>query len=84
VVLVELEERRVGSIWGYMLSSYQEFLIGSHSSLSGRLLESFNYCLACRAGGADDDLFIIEFLPIYLTDTARAWLDHLSRNTFDS
>jgi hypothetical protein len=34
------------------------------------------YCLACRAGGADSDLFIIQFLPIYLADTSRAWLDH--------
>jgi hypothetical protein len=41
-------------------------------------------CLACRAGEADDDLFIIQFLPIYLADTARAWLDHLPRNTIDS
>jgi hypothetical protein len=23
-----------------------------------------DYCLACRVGGKDDDLFIIEFLPI--------------------
>jgi hypothetical protein len=31
-----------------------------------------DYCLACRAGGADDDLFIIQFLPMYLADTTRA------------
>jgi hypothetical protein len=31
----------------------------------------------------DDDLFIIQFLPIYLVDTARAWLDHLPRNSID-
>jgi hypothetical protein len=43
-----------------------------------------NYHLTCRACGADDDLFIIQFLPIYLADTARAWLDHLLRNTIDS
>jgi hypothetical protein len=30
------------------------------------------YCLACRVGGVDDDLFIIQFLPIYLDDMARA------------
>jgi hypothetical protein len=36
------------------------------------------------AGGSDDDVFIIKFLPIYLTDTARAWPDHLSRNMIDS
>jgi hypothetical protein len=35
-------------------------------------------------GGADDDLFIIQFLPIYLADSARAWLDHLTRNVIDS
>jgi hypothetical protein len=38
----------------------------------------------CRAGGADDNLFIIQFLPIYLADMARTWLDHLPRNTIDS
>jgi hypothetical protein len=45
-------------------------------------LEDYN--LACRAGEVGDDLFIIQFLPIYLADTTRAWLDHLSRNTIDS
>jgi hypothetical protein len=35
------------------------------------------YHLTCRAGGADSDLFIIQFLPIYLADMSRAWLDHL-------
>jgi hypothetical protein len=34
----------------------------------------------CRAGGANDDLFVILFLTIYLPDSARAWLDHLPRN----
>jgi hypothetical protein len=29
------------------------------------------YRLACRVGGVDDDLFIIQFLPIYLADLAR-------------
>jgi hypothetical protein len=41
------------------------------------------YHLACRAGRVDDDLFIIQFLPIYLADTTRAWLDHLPRNSID-
>jgi hypothetical protein len=36
------------------------------------------------AGWADDKLFIIQFLPIYLADTARAWLEHLPRNMIDS
>jgi hypothetical protein len=31
----------------------------------------------------DSDLFIIQFLPIYLADTSRAWLDHLPRNLID-
>jgi hypothetical protein len=43
-----------------------------------------DYCLACRAGGADDDLFIIQFLPIYVANSARAWLDHLPRNIIDN
>jgi hypothetical protein len=42
-----------------------------------------NYRLACRADGADSDLFIIQFLPIYLADTSRAWLDHLPKNSID-
>jgi hypothetical protein len=43
-----------------------------------------DYRLACRVGRVDDDLFIIQFLPIYLADTARGCLDHLLRNTIDS
>jgi hypothetical protein len=31
-----------------------------------------DYRLACRLGGANDDLFIIEFLPIYSAYSARA------------
>jgi hypothetical protein len=42
------------------------------------------YHLACTAGGEDDNLFTIQFLPIYLADTARVWLDHLPRNTIDN
>jgi hypothetical protein len=42
-----------------------------------------DYHLMCRAGGADSDLFIIQFLPIYLANTSRAWLDHLPRDTID-
>jgi hypothetical protein len=38
----------------------------------------------CRAGKADDDLFIIKFLPVYLTDSVRVWLDHLLRDVIDS
>jgi hypothetical protein len=43
-----------------------------------------DYRLACRAGGADDNLFIIQFLPIYLADMPRALLDHFPRDTIDS
>jgi hypothetical protein len=43
-----------------------------------------DYCLACRASGTDDDLFIIKLLPIYLADTVRTWLDHLARNVINS
>jgi hypothetical protein len=43
-----------------------------------------DYHLVCRAGGASDDLFVIQFLPIYLADFARAWLDHLPRNVINS
>jgi hypothetical protein len=43
-----------------------------------------DYRLACLAGGVDDDLFVIRFLPIYIANTTRAWLDHLPRNSIDS
>jgi hypothetical protein len=43
-----------------------------------------DYCLACRVGGVDDNFFIIHFLPIYLADTTRAYLDHWLRNTIDT
>jgi hypothetical protein len=37
-------------------------------------------CLTCRAGRVNDDLFFIQFLPLYLVNSARAWLDHLPKN----
>jgi hypothetical protein len=37
----------------------------------------------CRAGGANDDPFINQLLPIYLVDSTRAWLDNLPRNIID-
>jgi hypothetical protein len=43
-----------------------------------------DYSLACTVGGVDDDLFIIQFLLIYLADADRASLEHLPRNTIDS
>jgi hypothetical protein len=36
-----------------------------------------------HGSGADSDLFIIQFLLIYLADTSRAWLNHLPRNLID-
>jgi hypothetical protein len=43
-----------------------------------------DYHFTCRVVEADNDMFIIQLLPIYLADSARTWLDHLSRNTIDS
>jgi hypothetical protein len=42
-----------------------------------------DYHLTCGAVGVDDNHFIIQFLPIYLSDTSKAWLDHLPRNSID-
>jgi hypothetical protein len=39
-----------------------------------------DYRLVCRAVGAGTDFFIIQFLPIFLADSTRVWLDHLLRN----
>jgi hypothetical protein len=36
-----------------------------------------DYWLACHLGGTDDDNLIIRNLPLFLSDTARAWLEHL-------
>jgi hypothetical protein len=30
-----------------------------------------DYCLACRVSEVDDDLLIIQFLPIYLANSSR-------------
>jgi hypothetical protein len=43
-----------------------------------------DYCLACMVGGVNDDLFIIQFLPIYLANMATVWLGHVPRNTINS
>ena len=37
-----------------------------------------DYRLACQLGGASDDLLIIRNLPLFLSDSARAWLEHLN------
>jgi hypothetical protein len=36
-----------------------------------------DYRLACQLGGTDDDNLIICNLPMFLSDAARAWLEHL-------
>jgi hypothetical protein len=36
-----------------------------------------DYRLACQLGGTNDDNLIIRNLPPFLSDTARAWLEHL-------
>ena len=43
-----------------------------------------DYRLACRAGGAQDDFFIIKNLPLHLADSAHTWLEHLPRGRIDS
>jgi hypothetical protein len=35
-----------------------------------------DYRLTFRAGGVDDDLFIIQYLPIFLAETTQAWLEY--------
>jgi hypothetical protein len=36
-----------------------------------------DYRLACQLGVTDDDNLVIRNLPVFLSDTARAWLEHL-------
>jgi hypothetical protein len=36
-----------------------------------------DYRLACQLGGMDDDNLIIRNLPLFLSDAAQAWLEHL-------
>lgn len=43
-----------------------------------------DYRLACQAGGADDELFIIRNLPLFLADATRAWLQHLTADRIRS
>jgi hypothetical protein len=38
-----------------------------------------DYRLACQLGGTDDDNLIIRNLPLFLSNAARAWLEHLPR-----
>jgi hypothetical protein len=32
-----------------------------------------DYRLACHMGGASDDMMIIQYLPIYLSESTQAW-----------
>jgi hypothetical protein len=41
-----------------------------------------DYRLACQLVGMDDDNLIIRNLPLFLTDAARAWLEHLPSTQF--
>ena len=43
-----------------------------------------DYRLACQAGGADNDDFIIRNLPLFLVDSARTWWEHLPSNRIQS
>jgi hypothetical protein len=36
-----------------------------------------DYRLACQLSGTDDDNLVIRNLPLFLSDSARAWLEHL-------
>jgi hypothetical protein len=36
-----------------------------------------DYRMACQLGGTDDDNLIIRNLPMFLSDAAQAWLEHL-------
>jgi hypothetical protein len=36
-----------------------------------------DYRLACQLGGTNDDNLIIHNLPLFLSDAAQAWLEHL-------
>ena len=39
-----------------------------------------DYRLSCQADGVDNDDFIIHNLPLFLADSAQAWLEHLPSN----
>jgi hypothetical protein len=51
---------------------YHEVLGGDEAGTVARGLP-----LACHLGGTDNDNLIIRNLPLFLSDTARAWLEHL-------
>ena len=43
-----------------------------------------DYQIAYQASGADNDNFIIRNLPLFLANSARAWLEHLPSNAIQS
>jgi hypothetical protein len=43
-----------------------------------------DYRLACQAGDADSDYFIISNLPLFLADSVQTWLEHLPPNQIQS
>jgi hypothetical protein len=43
-----------------------------------------DFCLVCQAGGANDDYFIIRYLPICVGEFVRAWLEFLPPNSICS
>ena len=43
-----------------------------------------NYRLGCQAGGANDELFMVRLLPLYLDDSARAWIQHLPASSINN
>jgi hypothetical protein len=51
--------------------------ITKYSGETRSVLWLADYRLACQLGGADDDNLIIRNLPLFLSDAARAWLEHL-------
>ena len=60
-----------------MAQFWQPANLSKYSDETNPELWLANYRLACQLGGADDDLLIIHNLPLFLSDSARAWLEHL-------
>jgi hypothetical protein len=48
-----------------------------YSSKTNPELWLADFRLACQLGGMNNDLLIIRNLPLFLSDLARAWLEHL-------
>jgi hypothetical protein len=52
------------------------FQSGHTTGVVPDLVPNPDYHLACQLGGTDDDNLIIRNLPLFLSDAARAWLEH--------